>query len=157
MWWYPDNFFFFCLVCRLAWKKNSFVAMSILLNVCSVQWSIDNMISSGCWYYSMDPVLSVEIHSNSCLPSWKLSSLCNAFIAIRLWVVLSVWNKLRTREPTKITPKMTIIVVSEDDQVRKVSHILLTRHTSHGNWIIIENGFTQMVKPSQMELYLVCR
>ena len=40
--------------------------MFILLNVGSVQWSIDNMISSGCWYYSMGPVLSVEIHLNRC-------------------------------------------------------------------------------------------
>ena len=64
---------------------------------------------------------------------------------------------------TKITPKeYAIMVVSKNDQVYKVSHIILyTRHTSHGNTTqldnIIESSFTQMVKQSQMELLLVCR
>ena len=54
------------------------------------------------------------------------------------------------------------MAVSKDDQDFKVSHIILyTRHTSHGNTTqldnIIESGFTQMVKQSQMELLLVCR
>ena len=54
------------------------------------------------------------------------------------------------------------MVASKNDQVCKVSHIILyTRHTSHGNTTqldnIIELSFTQMVKQSQMELLLVCR
>ena len=58
---------------------------------------------------------------------------------------------------TKITPKeYAIMVTSKNDQVCKVSHIVLTYNiTSKHN--SIENGFIQMVEPSHMELHLVYR